>query len=82
MNACVVCAQDQYSRKQWKVLLKVMVHCAKEAVKKETGKAAHRVDEWQELLSKMTKIYRQLCKGKAGAMAFAFVEVCQRLVTV
>ena len=52
---CVARAQDQYSRKECKVLLKETVHCAKEAVKKETGKAGHRVYEWQELLSKMTK---------------------------
>lgn len=36
--------QDQYSRKECKVLLKVAVHHAKEAVK-ETGKG-HHVDEW------------------------------------
>ena len=73
---CVVCVQEQYSKKQWKVLLKVMVHCAKAAVKKEAGKTGQCVDEWQELLSEMTKIYLQLCKGEAGSMAFAFVEVC------
>ena len=72
----VTCVQDQYNKKQWKVLLKVMVHCAKEALKKGDGKAGQFVDEWQELLSKMTKIYYQLCKGEAGSMAFAFVEVC------
>ena len=81
MYVCVARVQDQYSRKECRVLLKETVHCAKEAVK-ETGKAGQRVDEWQELLSTMAKIYYQLCKGEVGAIVFAFVEACQRLVTV
>lgn len=76
------CVQEQYSRKQWKVLLKVMVHCAKEAVKKNTDRAGQCVEEWQELLPTVTKLYRQLCSGAAGSMAFAFVEVCASLIVV
>ena len=83
MSVCAcLCLQEQYSRKQWKVLLKVMVHCAKEAVKKNTDRAGQCAEEWQELLPKATKLYRQLCSGEAGSMAFAFVEVRMSLIVV